>query len=55
METWNEIKKYKKIEDWGDEKFIRKEYISNLKLEQIRTKFRIRTKMTKVKMNMKNS
>lgn len=37
-----------------NEKFTRKEYISKIKLEQIRTKFGIRTKLTKVKMNMKN-
>ena len=47
------MKTYKKIEDLIDEKFERKEYIRNLTLEQIRTKFRIRTKM--VKMNMKNN
>ena len=50
----NKLKGFKKLENLSDEPFECKEYMKILNLEQIRMKFRIRTKMIKTKMNMKN-
>ena len=51
-------KKYKKLmkSDLVDEEFGRKKYISNLNLQQARTKFKFRSSMTQnVKMNQRNN
>ena len=49
--------RYKKInsDEMKTEKFERKPYLTNLRMDQARTKFKIKTKMLKnVKMNYKN-
>ena len=48
------MKTLRKLEHLTEEPFECKEYIKQLTMEQIRMKFRIRTKMVKTKMNMKN-
>ena len=48
-----QCKRYSKI-DFSEEVYERKQYLLNLSLEEIRTKFRIRGNMIGVKFNMKN-
>ena len=50
----SDIKKYSKLEELKHEEFGTKEYLKELNVEQIRTKFRHRTRMTKIKLNFKN-
>ena len=50
-----EIKyKYKKITEMSSEKFERKNYLSEMTMEDARMFFKIRTKMVKAKMNFSN-
>ena len=48
------IQKYSKMEETKDELFEQKDYLKKMNLEQIRTQFRIRTKMLDAKFNFKN-
>ena len=49
----NKLKRFSKLQDLRDEIFECKEYLRILNLEQIRMKFKLRTKMFSSKMNMK--
>ena len=49
----SEIKKYSKL-DWDDEMYGRKDYLKELTLEGARTKFRIRSNMSKFAFNYRN-
>ena len=49
-----EIRKYSKLADWVDESYGSKDYVKELHLEEVRTKFRIRTNMTDFAFNMRN-
>ena len=53
-EIISKMKTLRKLEHLTEEPFECKDYIKELNLEQIRMKFRLRTKMVKTKMNMKN-
>ena len=48
------MKKYKKMDELKDEKFEIKDYLKSMNLNQIRSHFKYRTKMLKVKFNYKN-
>ena len=50
----HELKDLKKLEEYKEEPYERKQYLKNLTLEEIRTKFRMRTKMIDAKFNYKN-
>ena len=49
-----EMKKMAKLEERWDEPYERKDYFKNLTVDQIRTKFRLNTRMTEAKFNFKN-
>ena len=48
-----EIKRYSKL-DWDDEMYERKDYLKELTFEGARTKFRIRSNMSKFAFNYRN-
>ena len=49
-----ELKEMKKVKEYAEEVYERKSYLENSALEEIRTQFRMRTKMIDAKFNFKN-